>query len=57
MGTDKLPQVIQGVDSIIESSLAEKPDFDHPDELKKQIEKKTMAFVKDILSILDETQG
>ena len=52
-----LSEVIPGVDSIIESTLVEKPDFDHPDELKKQIEKKTMAFVKDILSILDETQG
>nr|WP_319214677.1 hypothetical protein [uncultured Trichococcus sp.] len=57
IGKYKLSQVIPGVDSIIESILVEKPDFDHPDELKKQIEKKTMAFVKDILSILDETQG
>ena len=57
IGKYKLSQVIPGVDSIIESTLVEKPDFDHPDELKKQIEKKTMAFVKDILSILDETQG
>jgi len=49
-------QVIPGVDSIIESILVEKPDFDHPEALKKQIEKKTMEFIRDITSILDEPQ-
>ena len=53
----KLSQVIPGVDSIIESILVEKPDFDHPEELKKQIEKKTMEFIKDITSVLDKPQG
>ena len=57
IGKYKLSQVIPGVDSIIESTLVEKPDFDHPEELKKQIEKKTMAFVGDIISILDKSQG
>ena len=57
IGTYKLSQVIPGVDSIIESILVEKPDFGHPEELKKQIEKKTMAFVEDIISILDKPQG
>lgn len=57
IGKYKLSQVIPGVDSIIESTLVEKPDFDHPEELKKQIEKKTMEFIKDITSILDEPQG
>lgn len=57
IGKYKLSQVIPGVDSIIESTLVEKPDFDNPDELKKQIEKKTMEFIKDITSILDEPQG
>lgn len=56
-GKYKLSQAIPGVDSIIETTLVEKPDFDHPDELKKQIEQKTMAFVKDIISILDKSQG
>jgi len=53
----KLSQVIPGVDSIIESILVEKPDFDHPEALKKQIEKKAMEFIRDITSILDEPQG
>lgn len=57
IGKYKLSQVIPGVDSIIETTLVEKPDFDNPDELKKQIEKKTMEFIKDITSILDEPQG
>ena len=57
IGKYKLSQVIPGVDSIIESILVEEPDFDHPEELKKQIEKKTMAFVRDIISILDKPQG
>lgn len=54
IGKYKLSQVIPGVDSIIESILVEKPDFDHPDALTQQIENKMMAFVKNILSILDE---
>ena len=54
IGKYKLSQVIPGVDSIIESILVEKPDFDHPETLKQEIEKMTMEFVKDILSILDE---
>ena len=47
----KLLQVLPGVDSIIESILVEKPDFDHPEELKKQIERKTIEFVNDIRHI------
>ena len=41
------------MDSIIESILVEKPGFDHSEELKKQIEKKTMEFVNDITSLID----
>ena len=57
IGKYKLSQVIPGIDSIIESTLVEEPDFDHPEALKRQIEKKTMAFVKDIISVLDKPQG
>ena len=52
IGKYKLSQVLPGVDSIIESILVEQPDFDHPEELKKQIEKKTIEFVNDISSML-----
>ncbi|MGE5398006.1 MAG: DUF7000 family protein [Chitinophagales bacterium] len=50
----KLSQVLPGMDSIIEAVLVEKPDFDHPEDLKKQIEKKTIKFANDCISILDE---
>lgn len=53
-GRYKLSQALPGVDSIMESILVEKPDFDHPDELKMQIERKTIEFINDITSILDE---
>ncbi len=55
-GKYKLSQVLPGVDSIIESILVEKPNFDHPEELKKQIERKTIEFVNDITSMLNEPQ-
>ena len=55
-GKYKLSQVLPGVDSIIESILVQNPDFDHPEELKKLIASKTIEFVYDITSILDETQ-
>ncbi len=49
----KISQVQPGVDSILETILVEKPDFDHPEELKLQIEEKIMGFVRDVREILD----
>jgi ribosomal protein S8 len=54
IGKYKLSKVLPGVDSIIESILVDKPDFNNPEELKMQIERKTIEFVNDITSILDE---
>ncbi|MDD3363345.1 MAG: hypothetical protein PHZ03_00015 [Syntrophomonas sp.] len=54
LGKYKLSQIFPGVDSIIESTLAEQPDFDHSAELMKHIERKTIEFVNDITSILNE---
>jgi hypothetical protein len=54
IGKYKLSQVLPGVDSIIESILVEQPDFDHPEKLRKQIERLTMEFVDDIASMLAE---
>lgn len=54
LGKYKLSQILPGVDSIIETTLVEQPDFDHPEELKKKIESKTIEFVNDITSILNE---
>ena len=46
--------VMPGVDSIIESVLVEKPDFDNPEELKKLIEAKIIEFANDIIRLLTE---
>jgi uncharacterized protein (DUF1499 family) len=54
IGGYKLSQVMPGVDSIIEATMVEEPDFDHPEELKKQIEKKTIGFIDDIVKLLNE---
>lgn len=52
LGKYSLTQINPGVDSIIESIIVEQPDFNDLQELKKQIETKTLKFVKDIASIL-----
>lgn len=57
IGKYKLSQAVPGVDSIIETILVEKPDFDHPEVLKKQVERMTIEFINDITSILDEPQS
>jgi len=54
IGSYKLSQVSPGVDSIIESTLVEHPDFDQPEELKKQIEKMVIEFIDDVTSILGD---
>ena len=53
IGKYTLTQINPGVDSIIESTIVEQPDFDDIEQLKKQIETKTLKFVKDIISILN----
>ena len=52
IGKYTLTQINPGVDSIIESIIVEQPNFNDIEQLKKQIETKTLEFVKDIISIL-----
>jgi hypothetical protein len=52
-GDYKLSKVHPGVDSIIESILTENPDFDVQDELMKQIEEKTLRFIKDMTQLIE----
>ena len=42
-------------DQVLEykNQLGKKPDFDDPEELKKQIEEKTVEFVNDIIPLLN----
>ncbi len=51
-GRYALSQIQPGVDSIIAWPVAEAPDFDWPEELKKEIETKTMGFVGDMMAML-----
>ena len=57
IGIYRLSQILPGVDSIIESILVEQPNFDHYEELTKQIESKTIEFANDITAILNGTQS
>jgi hypothetical protein len=52
IGQYRLSEVLPGVDSILEATLVLGPDFDQPEELKKQIEQKTMQFIADITFIM-----
>lgn len=52
LGKYALSQVSPGVDSIIETMLVEEPDFDNQEELKDQIEKKTIEFIGDMTSLI-----
>jgi hypothetical protein len=54
LGEYQLSQVYPGVDAIIESVIVEQPNFDRPQALKDQIEDKTMKFINDMRSILDQ---
>lgn len=53
-GKYRLSKALPGVDSIIESILIENPDFDHAEELKKQIEAKTAEFINGAALMLSE---
>lgn len=53
IGKYKLSQVLPGVDSIIESTLVEKPDFDKLEELKTQIEVNTIEFINAMIRFVD----
>ena len=54
LGRYQLSRVHPGVDSIIESVVVEQPDFDDLEKLKTQIKMKTIEFINDISSLLDE---
>jgi hypothetical protein len=54
LGEYQLSRVHPGVDSIIESVIVEQPNFDQPQALRDQIEEKTIIFINDMRSILDQ---
>lgn len=48
----RVPSTIEGADSIIEYTVVENPDFADFERLTKQIEKGTLAFIKDVEEFL-----
>ena len=50
----RIPSNIKGLDSIVEYTLVDNPDFSDLDALTKQIEEGTLTFIKDIESFLSK---
>jgi hypothetical protein len=50
----RIPPTLKGIDSIVEYTLAEKPDFADLEALTKQIEKGTLRFIEDIECFLSK---
>jgi hypothetical protein len=48
----RVPSTIKGVDSILEYTLVENPDFSDLDTLTKQIESGTLKFIQDVEGFL-----
>ena len=53
----RIPSTTNGVDSIIEYTLVDKPDFNDLDNLTKQIEKGTLKFIKDVVTFLSKNSN
>jgi len=53
----RVPSTIKGVDSIMEHTLVDNPDFGDLDALTRQIEKGTLNFINDIEIFLPEHQN
>ena len=50
----RIPPTTKGVDSIIEHTLVDNPDFNDLDILTKQIESGALKFIKDIENFLSK---
>jgi hypothetical protein len=50
----RIPSNTKGVDSIVECTLVENPDFSDLDNLTKQIETGTLKFIKDVEDFLSK---
>ena len=50
----KIPVTTKGVDSIMECTLTDTPDFNNLDALTEQLEKRTLLFVNDIKNFLSK---
>ena len=52
LGKYQLSQVSPGVDSIVESILVDRPDFDSLDSLQQEIETEVIKFISDMILLL-----
>jgi hypothetical protein len=52
----RIPPTTKGVDSIIEHTLVDNPDFSDLDTLTKQIESATLKFIEDVGIFLSNTK-
>ena len=50
----RIPSTTKGVDSIVEFTVVENPDFRDLDTLTKQIERGTLKFIKDVENFLSK---
>lgn len=53
LGRLHLSRVSPGVDSILEEVLVNDPDFDQPEALTQMIDEKTIAFIEDVLLMIE----
>ena len=51
----KIVEPVKGVDSVVEYTLVDNPDFSDLDALTKQIEQRALKFIEDIESFLAKT--
>ena len=56
-GKYRIPAAVKGVDSIVEYTLADNPDFGDLNALTKQIEKGTFNFINEIEDLLNKHQS
>jgi len=52
-----IPSTTKGVDSIIEHTLVDNPDFNDLDTLTKQIERGTLKFIRDVVTFLSKNSN
>jgi len=52
-----IPSTTKGIDSIIEYTLVDNPDFNDLDTLTKQIERGTLKFIKDVVTFLSKNSN
>ncbi len=53
----RVPSTTKGIDSILEYTVVEKPDFSDLDMLTQQIERETLKFIKDVKDFVSKQKN